>query len=74
MLAVGFDHAPLPGLETLRADNTTQTLCSRDTLLQTVVSNEEAIAGITFRFSHDAIEALADHILTQAVPLPGQEG
>jgi molybdopterin-guanine dinucleotide biosynthesis protein B len=69
VLAVGFDNAPLPGLETLRADNTNQPLYSRDKLLQTVVSNDAAIAGVAYRFPHDAVEALADHILAQAVPL-----
>lgn len=69
VLAVGFDHAALPGLETLRAGNTSQPLYSRDKLLQTVVSNEAGIADVQFCFPHDAIEALAEHILTQAVPL-----
>lgn len=70
VLAVGFDHAPLPGLETIRADNTSQPLYSRDVLLKTVVSNDIKIADVPFQFNHDAIEALADHILIQAVAIP----
>ena len=73
VLAVGFDHTPLPGLETLRADNHPQPLCSRDMLLQTVVSNDVVIANIPFHFLHDEVEALADHILNQSVPIPGRE-
>lgn len=70
VLAVGFDHTPLPGLETLRADNTNQPLYSRDKLLQTVVSNDAGIADVQFCFPHNAIEELADHILIQAVAIP----
>jgi hypothetical protein len=73
VLAVGFDHAPLLGLETLRADNSRQPLYSRDKLLQTVVSNN-AITDMTFCFAHDAVEAIAEHILTQAVELPDCKG
>jgi len=71
VLAVGFDHAPLPGLETLRADSTSQPLCSRDALLQTVVTNDAKIADIPFRFTHDETEAIAEHILNQAIVLAG---
>lgn len=70
VLAVGFDHSRLPGLETLRADNSSQPLFMRDGLLQTVVSNDAEIGGSAFRFSHDAVEAIADHILLQAVAIP----
>ena len=73
VLAVGFDYAPLPGLETLRADNPSLPLYSRDVLLQTVVSNN-AITDMTFCFAHDAVEAIAEHILTQAVELPDCKG
>ena len=70
VLAVGFDHTPLPGLETLRADNPMQPLYSRDVLLQTVVSNDAGFADVQFRFLHNAIEELADHILIHAVAIP----
>lgn len=70
LLAVGFDHTPLPGLETLRADNPAQPLYSRDVLLQTVVSNDAEFADVQFCFPHNSIEELADHILIHAVAIP----
>lgn len=69
VLAVGFDHAPLPGLETLRGDNPRESLYKKDPLLQTVVTNDAGAGDIAFRFPHAAIEAIASHILLQAVEL-----
>lgn len=72
VLAVGFDSAPLPGLEVIRAGNSTEPLYQRDTQIQTIVVNGNPPPGAPYCFAHDDIENLATHILDQAICLPAQ--
>lgn len=67
VLAVGFDHAPLPGLEVRRADSADVPLTQQDALLDTVVTDGVKPAGVAHAFTHDQIEAIASHILAQAL-------
>ncbi|MBU0621814.1 MAG: molybdopterin-guanine dinucleotide biosynthesis protein B [Gammaproteobacteria bacterium] len=69
VLAVGFDHAALPGLEVRRADNSDEPLYLRDQRIDAVVSDGEALPDMIAGFSHDGIEAIASHILGAAMPL-----
>lgn len=70
VLAVGFDNAPLPGLEVIRADSTTEMLYKRDAHIRTVAINGKPLPDVPFCFMHDDIENLATHILNQAILLP----
>jgi len=70
VLAVGFDEAPLPGLEVLRADKPGTPLYPRDSLLDTLVTDGAADADVSYCYAHGQIEQIADHILQHAVPLP----
>lgn len=67
VLAVGFDHTPLPGLEVIRVNNSREPLYPLDPLLQSVVSDGDVDPEVRFTFTHDAIEEVASHILMQAV-------
>lgn len=71
VLAVGFDTAPLPGLEVIRADNNSEPLHVRDTRIQTVVTDGACPPGISHCFAHGDIENIATHIIGQAVALQG---
>ncbi len=68
VLAIGFDQAPLPGLEVIRAENPGEPLYKRDRNIRMVVSDGAAPPGL-FCFAHDDIEGIATHILEQAVEL-----
>ncbi|OGS90452.1 MAG: hypothetical protein A2Z95_04410 [Gallionellales bacterium GWA2_60_18] len=70
VLAVGFDDAPLPGLEVIRADNKHQPHYPRDPLIRAVVTDGDCPPDMSSCFAHDDIERIAAHILEQAVPLP----
>ncbi len=74
VLAVGFDGVPLPGLEVTRADNAAEPLYKRDTHIQTVVTDGVPPADVLFAFTHNCIEAIATHILEQAILLPSVGG
>jgi molybdopterin-guanine dinucleotide biosynthesis protein MobB len=67
VLAVGFDAAPLPGLEVIRADNKNEPLYQRDARIQTVVTDGVCPPGVSFSFAHGDIENIAAHILERAV-------
>lgn len=67
VLAVGFDQAPLSGLEVRRADDAGEPLYCRDPLIRTVVIDGVAVTDVPFGFSRDQIEEIASHILDQAV-------
>ena len=69
VLAIGFDHAPLPGLEVIRADNSTEPLYRRDPLIRTVVVDGALPEDVPFCFSYADIENIASHILDQAEPI-----
>lgn len=69
VLAVGFDHAPLPGLEVRRADDTSEPLFLRDNLLETVVADHAVVPDVKYAFARNRIEQIATHILQQAVPV-----
>lgn len=69
VLAVGFDSAPLPGLEVIRADNHGAPLYQRDTHIQTIVIDGAAPPDVSYAFSHDDIENIATHITEQAIVL-----
>ncbi|TAN75426.1 MAG: molybdopterin-guanine dinucleotide biosynthesis protein MobB [Gallionella sp.] len=70
ILAVGFDSAPLPGLEVMRAASTGEPLYKRDAHIRTIVVDGAPPPDAPFVFRHDDIENIATHILAQAVPLP----
>lgn len=70
VLAIGFDNAPLPGLEVMRGDNSDEPLYRRDPNIRTVVIDGVPPSDIPFSFSHRDIEAIATHILSRAVSLP----
>lgn len=70
VLAIGFDNAPLPGLEVMRIDNPGEPLYERDQYIQTVVTDGAVPPGVLFCFDHDDIENIASHILERAVELP----
>lgn len=70
VLAVGFDHAPLPGLEVRRADDTSEPLYSRDDRLDTVVTDDAVVPDVEHAFARNRIEQIATHILQRAVPVP----
>ncbi len=69
VLAIGFDNAPLPGLEVMRAGNPAEPLYRRDPHIRTVVTDGAAPPGVPFVFAHGDIEKIATHILDHAVPL-----
>jgi molybdopterin-guanine dinucleotide biosynthesis protein B len=69
VLAVGFDSAPLPGLEVIRADNQSAPLYQRDTHIQTIVTDGAPPPGIPHSFAHGDIEDIATHIMKQAILL-----
>jgi molybdopterin-guanine dinucleotide biosynthesis protein B len=69
ILAVGFDNAPLPGLEVIRADNRGAPLYERDTHIRTVVIDGASPPGVPYIFAHGDIENIATHIIGQAVLL-----
>ena len=69
VLAVGFDEAPLPGLEVRRTDDTAEPLYRRDGLIQAVVIDGAPVAEAQFCFAHDSIEDIATHVLNHAVEL-----
>ncbi|WP_435628206.1 molybdopterin-guanine dinucleotide biosynthesis protein B [Candidatus Ferrigenium straubiae] len=70
VLAIGFDNAPLPGLEVMRADNPGEPLCRRDPHIQAVVIDGVPPPGVPYSFAHTDIENIATHILERAVLLP----
>lgn len=70
VLAVGFDEAPLTGLEVRRGDDGGAPLYRRDTRLHAVVMDGAAEAEAPFCFDRDQIEAIAMHILEHAETLP----
>lgn len=70
VLAVGFDNAPLPGLEVMRSDSTTEPLHKRDAHIRTAVINGAPLPDVPFCFTHDDVENIAMHILDHAVALP----
>jgi molybdopterin-guanine dinucleotide biosynthesis protein B len=70
VLAVGFDEAPLPGLEVRRADDTSAALYQRDTLIHALVIDGMPVTQMPFCFAHDSIEQIAAHILQHAVACP----
>lgn len=70
VLAIGFDDAPLPGLEVMRADNSGEPLYRRDPHLQTVVIDGAVPPDVPFCFIHADIENIATHILERAILLP----
>lgn len=72
VLAIGFDNAPLPGLEVIRADNSTEPLYKRDPLIQTVVADGAPPPDVAFSFSRADIENIATHILEHAALLPSR--
>lgn len=74
VLAVGFDNVPLPGLEVMRADNPAEPLYKQDTHIHTVVVDGIPPVDVLFTFTHDCIEAIATHILDQAILLPSMWG
>lgn len=55
VLAVGFDHVALPGLEVRRADATDVPLYRQDALLDTVVTDGAPPADLAHAFAHDQI-------------------
>ena len=69
VLAIGFDSAPLPGLEVIRADNSTEPLYRRDPLIRTVVIDGDLPADVPFSFSYSDTENIVSHILDQAEPI-----
>jgi molybdopterin-guanine dinucleotide biosynthesis protein B len=69
VLAVGFDHVLLPGIEVIRADNPAEPLYQRDKHIQAVVTDGAPPGGAIFSFAHEDIEKIADHILERAVPV-----
>lgn len=69
VLAVGFDHVALPGLEVRRADPAQAPLYQQDGLLDTVVTEGDQPAGVAHAFTHNQIEAIASHILARAQAL-----
>lgn len=69
VLAVGFDTAPLPGLEVRRADDPGEPLYRRDALILAVVVDGEPVTDVPTSFSHGSIEAIAEHILACAASL-----
>ncbi len=74
VLAVGFDNAPLPGLEVMRDGNPAEPLYKRDAHIQTVVIDSIPPADVLFTFTHSCIEDIATHILDQAILLPSLAG
>lgn len=70
VLAIGFDNAPLPGLEVMRADHPGGPLYRRDPHIQTVVIDGVPPSDVPFSFTHADIENIATHILKRAIPLP----
>lgn len=69
-LVVGFDHAPLPGLEVRRAENTDAPLYLQDHRILAVVADGGPLPQDRQVFAPDSIEAIASHILEAAAPLP----
>lgn len=70
VLAVGFDDAPLPGLEVIRADSKSEPLYRRDAQIRAVVTDGACPPEAACCFAHADIENIATHILAQAVALP----
>ncbi len=70
VLAVGFDTAPLPGLEVRRPDDAAEPLYRRDAQIHAVVVDSTPVEEVPFCFSHDSIEEIATHILQYAEGLP----
>lgn len=70
VLAVGFDHAPLPGLEVRRAENTDEPLYLRDGRILALVADGSLLPEARLVFAPDSIEDIAAHILEAATPLP----
>ncbi len=66
VLAVGFDEAPLPGLEVRRADDADEPQYRRDALIHAVVVDGINVTEVPFCFSHDSVEQIATHILRHA--------
>lgn len=66
VLAVGFDEAPLPGLEVRRADDPAEPLYRRDVQIHAVVVDGTPVSEVPFCFSHDRVEDVAAHILQHA--------
>ena len=69
VLAVGFDNAPLPGLEVRRAESIDEPLYRRDAKIDAVVVDGPPVLDISRCFAHDRIEEIATHILNQAVTI-----
>lgn len=70
VLAVGFDQAPLAGLEVRRNDDASEPLYRRDSRIDTVVMDGASVAEVSFCFARDQIEVIAAHILEHAEILP----
>jgi len=70
VLAVGFDDVPLPGLEVRRPDDAADPLYLKDARINTVVLDGSPKPPVSFHFSHDHIELIADHILKYAESVP----
>lgn len=70
VLAVGFDDAPLPGLEVRRADNADEPLYRRDARIDTVVTDGATLTEVAHCYTHDCIEDIATHILACAQEIP----
>ena len=73
VLAIGFDNAPLPGLEVMRADNPAEPLYKRDPHIRTVVVDGTPPPDAPFAFTHGDIENIATHILEQAILIPREQ-
>ncbi len=69
VLAVGFDEAPLPGLEVRRADDPAEPLYRRDRHIHAAVVDGIPVSGVRFCFLHDQVEDIATHILQHAEEL-----
>lgn len=69
VLAIGFDNAPLPGLEVMRAGNPGEPLYRRDPHIRAVVTDGDAPLDVPFSFTHADIENIATHILERALEI-----
>ncbi len=69
VLAIGFDSAPLPGLEVIRVDNPSEPLYKHDRNIQAVVTDGGRLPDVPFTFAHNDIEMIAEHILERAISL-----
>jgi molybdopterin-guanine dinucleotide biosynthesis protein B len=70
VLAVGFDAAPIVGLEVRRTEDAGETLYRRDARIHAVVGDGANAAEVAFSFSREHTEGIATHILEYAETLP----